>query len=93
MQQMDLMLLLVFAGNAEAAQRPEAGVDAVDGSRLGGQRFDQFTAAADEWTGFIGERAGDLKRGGLPDCGDGEVVSVELDHFADYRTVFLQQTT
>ena len=41
------MLFLIFAGNTKAAQRAEAGVDAVDRARLRGEGFDEFAAAFD----------------------------------------------
>ena len=76
MQQIELMLLLFFVGNAEAAQRPEAGVDAVNRARLRGERFDEFAAAADERARFIRERAGRIQTSNVPELVRGKVVPV-----------------
>ena len=66
MQQVDLMLRLVLVGDAESAQRPEPGIDAVDRARLGGERFDQFAAAPDERPRGVGESAGIAQGGDAP---------------------------
>jgi hypothetical protein len=47
MEQIQLVLLLVFARNAETAQRAKAGVDAIDRAPLRGEGFDEQSAAAD----------------------------------------------
>ena len=80
MEQIDLMLFLVFAGNAEAAQRAEPGVDAVNGARLRGEFFDEFAAAADERTRFAGKFAAGAECGDLPDFVNGKVVAVQRYH-------------
>src|SRR5271170_5990159 len=76
------MLFLIFAGNAKAAQRAEAGVDAVNRAWLRGEGFDEFAAAADKRSGFIRERAGKVQTGDLPEFFDGELMTVERNHSA-----------
>ena len=71
---------MILVGNAEAAERAEAGVDAVNGARLRGERFDEFAAALDLRPGFRCERAGKIQSGNLPGFGDGKMVAVERDH-------------
>jgi hypothetical protein len=81
-QEIYLMLLLIFVGNTEATQWAEPGVDAVNSAWLGCEGLDQFSAAAHEWPRFIRESAIILEHGNFPDFADGKIVSVELDRFA-----------
>src|SRR5580700_6647688 len=83
------MLFLVFAGNAEAAQRAEAGVDAINRARLRGEGFDQFAAAADERTRFAGKFAAGAERGDLPDFANGKIVAVQRNHIKFRRRQLL----
>src|SRR5437762_3493630 len=79
-EQIDLVLREILIRDAKTAQRAEPGVDAVNGARLRGERFDELPAAQDQWTRLARQFAGSLQRGGLPDFGDGEVMSVQDDH-------------
>ena len=65
------MLCQFFRRDAEAAQRAEAGVDAVDGAGLRREGLDQLTAAPDLGTGFGGDFTGGLEAGDLPCLADG----------------------
>ena len=79
-QQIDLVLRLIFVRDAESTQRTEPGVDAVDRARLGGEGFDQFAAASDERSRGVGERAGIAQSGDAPGIQYRQVVSVERNH-------------
>src|SRR5882757_4320359 len=84
MEQIELMLGQILVADAKAAQRAEAGVDAVNGAGLGGECLYQFAAATNERTGFRSQFAGGLQRSDLPDFLEGEGVPVQLNH-ADKR--------
>ena len=71
MKQMELMLGLVFRADAKATERAEPGIDAVDGARLSGQRFDKGTALTNERARFVGEGTRRLQNGDLSQLADG----------------------
>ena len=77
MQQIDLVLGQIRVRHPEAAQWPEAGVDAVNGAWLRGERFHQLAAALDERPGFRGNLARGAMNGDLPGFENGEVVPVQ----------------
>ena len=80
MEEIELMLRQFVRRDAEAAQRAEAGVDAINGAGLRGERFDEFAAAADERAGVVGQRAGRPEAGDLPCFRNGKFVAVERNH-------------
>jgi hypothetical protein len=88
-EEMKLMLLLIFVRNAKSAQWSETGIDAVDRARLSGEGFDQFPAALHERPGLPGEGAIPLKHGDLPDFVDRKFMAIELGQFTFQRANFL----